>query len=917
MGSSTVKKYDITSWSVGTYYVTIQSIDEQGNGSPWSEEVVFEKKSVNADFEVLVCDSIYSNLNYIKTESAADQASTNDTVVVKLIGAIQSQYIYNWNTEGATVLPESNNSVLYLIYAKAGEKHISLTLTENGNEITSVNKAIQIFDYDIEEKRFDNDNVTSFSDIDYDGDIDLVFGGNGIFTNDGAGNFSKLAKIFNLDYQGYGFWMDYDMDGDEDIIDGDYATNSVDIRLNQGNSNFTLTEINDGYTVIYGSIPRTDYNNDGFLDTYAYSSDTKDYQWYHINEEGVQVKTEATETNISGTTPPSFTKDIDWNYDGFIDQWGSIRTGMYSSSNVGLHIKLNKEGYPSEINKIDLPVEINSGNPVLAVEDFDNDSDWDVLMRKNETTLVLWINNGYNQFNDSLNIKLPESWKVLTSTELLTHDVDNNGYVDVFIPRSRETINDEFSEGGIVYFNPNLKYICQKYNLPNGLKELWLDINNDKTPDFFNGSYYSYQTKSNTINLSPSAPTGIMANQTDTTLKITWQHGADTETPAVQMRYNLSVKKAGESGAGSFIVSPGNGLNANAALQPDRTYIRDNKFIMPINRFEAGEYEIQIQSIDLWNATSEFSPVTTIYVEAEPVFECPEEICFGAIADITYKGTTTSSIIWDFDGGNIVSGTEVGPYEITWDSNGVKTITATVDGKSYKQQINVLQQLDASFTMGDYLVSGTEEPFTVLENNNPNIKYNWNTSSSSVDILKQAGSTGTLTIFEEGTIDVTLQLQENGCQSESVTKTVTVLPKLPEPTPDIVSINSDGKNSISWDATQWPDYVTNVHIYKEGKVTNAFEEVATIEKPVGLFVDEVSMPDLNSERYYLVLEDQYGHLSNNGPVQETVLLTINKGLNSSVNLIWNAYQGIDIATYKVLPRCFCRQYEYDCRVGRF
>lgn len=56
-------------------------------------------------------------------------------------------------------------------------------------------------------------------------------------------------------------------------------------------------------------------------------------------------------------------------------------------------------------------------------------------------------------------------------------------------------------------------------------------------------------------------------------------------------------------------------------------------------------------------------------------------VCISGSSVITYQGTSagpSDSFTWDFDGGNIVSGSGSGPYTISWNSTGAKTITLTV-----------------------------------------------------------------------------------------------------------------------------------------------------------------------------------------------------------------------------------------------
>ncbi|MEO0728388.1 MAG: gliding motility-associated C-terminal domain-containing protein, partial [Bacteroidota bacterium] len=72
----------------------------------------------------------------------------------------------------------------------------------------------------------------------------------------------------------------------------------------------------------------------------------------------------------------------------------------------------------------------------------------------------------------------------------------------------------------------------------------------------------------------------------------------------------------------------------------------------------------------------------TVVVNPKPVadFTVTSPICVTDVSLITFTGTAGASATYDwvFDGGTVISGTGVGPYEIMWDTPGDKTITLTV-----------------------------------------------------------------------------------------------------------------------------------------------------------------------------------------------------------------------------------------------
>lgn len=102
----------------------------------------------------------------------------------------------------------------------------------------------------------------------------------------------------------------------------------------------------------------------------------------------------------------------------------------------------------------------------------------------------------------------------------------------------------------------------------------------------------------------------MSAQQTEDGLLLKWADAEDDHTPAVQMRYNVSVKrknkKVGEENA--FLISPLNGLSDEAAICSNVAYRKATQMLIPKATLTNGEtLEVQVQSIDLMG---EHSPMT-------------------------------------------------------------------------------------------------------------------------------------------------------------------------------------------------------------------------------------------------------------------------------------------------------------------
>ena len=115
-----------------------------------------------------------------------------------------------------------------------------------------------------------------------------------------------------------------------------------------------------------------------------------------------------------------------------------------------------------------------------------------------------------------------------------------------------------------------------------------------------------------------------------------------------------------------------------------------------------------------FNAVSYFYDDCVVNVRDIPTstFELPAEICSVDTAILTYTGTASPTAIynWGFGSANVLNGSGQGPYELTWNTAGLKTISLMVEegceSALTSQSINVKQspvsQLTADATSIPY-----------------------------------------------------------------------------------------------------------------------------------------------------------------------------------------------------------------------
>ncbi|MFM2291663.1 MAG: hypothetical protein RIS29_1476 [Bacteroidota bacterium] len=172
-------------------------------------------------------------------------------------------------------------------------------------------------------------------------------------------------------------------------------------------------------------------------------------------------------------------------------------------------------------------------------------------------------------------------------------------------------------------------------------------------------------------------------------------------------------------------------------------------------------------------------------------------------------------------------------------------------------------------------------------------KYKWTPSSglSNDTIPNPVAKPSVNTTY---TLTLTLP---NGCTiSDDVKVSVVAMNK---PSISKVEISADNKNVIYWEAST-SGKVTSYHIFKETNVTDNYTQLGSVDATSTLiFKDTLSHPDIQSNKYRISLVDECGFESDMSVYHKTMHLTINKGVGTIWNLIWEPYQGFTVATYNI------------------
>ena len=935
---------NIADWAEGDYYIAVQAIDPSGLGSAWSDELIYHHSLISADFII-----------------GADEITTVDTLVCRYMGIPNKDYSYAWDFgDSAIVLSADTEKQVYQIaYNTSGNKTITLKVTNPDGTKTDIQQQVvkvnalgfeewlpDCYESDYASARYKYREM-SFFDMNLDGNMDAVGKVSscegdhtyiqGFFKGNGQGTFSKLAKTYNSDlvtsnWPGMRF-VDWNMDGLPDYMDktnkGNIALNNEDYDMELLNQEVTISDYDNlaesFFDISLSAGKLIDVNNDGLLDVCYF--DYYNYKGVFLSnrpnefsfERGITYK----HTSYSGTsTSNRYVKESyldekyvieDFNNDGWYDFLFYAYSEDLNNKKKIWRMLIGKGN--NEYESVEFPDKELGYN----VADFNSDGFADVLIVKNSHTLLFVLGDAELSFNRTKEIYLPVEYEIDSDDNVYFRDYDNNGYVDISIKGTKENM--------IIYLYPDFQFSCQ---YAPALDYPFADLNGDGVPD---DAYYQINTR--ITNTAPQVPQNVRAIQTENGIKLQWDAAVDRETPAAQMRYNISVKKKGAKVGTeeTFIISPVNGLSNEAAVVPDYPYRRGTQMIIPIHRFEAGkEYEFQIQAIDLWNAHSDMSAPFTFKVEKQIALRMPERVCVGSDAEITYTGTETGSLQWDLDGGR--SMTQYGkPNMISarWETPGVKHISCTVNGVTATRAINVTQGYDLSFSLPEIVLNNSWVEFTlpeVFKDAGSDILF---TSTNVADadagtyfphfyeaeqyrygkIMRDVNSLKAKVRFAvpAGTSDdaeiygsITFSYADSVCGTTEYTATTRILGRTPNPAISIVTVDAaTGKNVVMWDApSDLPDYVDKVIIYKEEGSTNNWVRQAEIAVSAGQWIDLASDPRVRKNRYRFSYHTDFGAESEMSPVHSSTHLQINKGLGNSINLAWTKYEGGTIESYRIL-----------------
>ena len=838
------------SWGTSSVQARVRAIDGCGMKGKWSD--------VAKQDGILAVPSVALSCHH--------NASTGDTIFVRELGGMECEM--KAMPDGRLVTAKDGRKGF--VFALHGTKKIEFTAKDG----ITISRQIEVQPVRVESAvgKFGIMNTPNFCfDFAQLGTLQAL-------TSDGyyKWNDYKYEKQPVFDFSDnvyYTFVYDANMDGLPDPAHADgYQNYTLKVAVNQGDGDFLKSSVScelPGSGYMYDD--RVDINNDGLMEC----SFRDNNGLYRIDMNECLVKTDYMDLGDQSKIIDLYLKACaDFDRDGRLDIPSRVKVGNDYYEGI-----LYNEGNGRWTFK-----PVSSCRSDMYTYDVDGDGYVDLVLN----------NNGLSYYSKVLRNLGNCEFAELEDLDgyLLKMDIDQDGLADL----------QQFKDGSIIVSNHGSPVLVPftRYDL---YGSDFVDINNDGVPDCsFNGALMRIANN----NTAPTAPTTLIAAQTADEVIISWDGATDKESTTSQLRYNISIKEKGATGDGAYIWSPLNANNDKARMSLVRgipTYYRQaTKLPMPINRFQAGKtYEICVQTIDPWYASSPFSKV----IEFTPQAECHITLPAKAGVDEYVAYRTVSNVqgslsIRQAEGMDLSKN-----GYIKWNTPSVKTVVTTNTNSMIKSTTQILivdkpnldVQIPARALAGQTLVRDMPECMrnegakVSVTSDEAKVAYDANTNKAVVTLPEQ-----------DGNCQLTITYADEVWQ-KAITRNYNINVVGKNWTPQIAQVQvADGHSVIQWDEQNLPApelFTGMVNIYCESDIADSYDLIAQVPMSQGKYVDEQSHSEVCSYRYQMTLSTTYGVETLPSKVHATMHVLANHGLGNDINIRWTPYEGTTVAQYVV------------------
>lgn len=502
-----------------------------------------------------------------------------------------------------------------------------------------------------------------WGDYDNDGYPDILFTHLTrvqLFKNKGDGTFEDVTNLSGLEGKSNcentgAIWFDYNKDSYLDLYIVDWkGCNANKLYKNNGDGTFTNTSQtalnNINGLPGYNPFP-FDFNKDGWMDLYV-TNDLLEPNQLFINNHGQSFTEDASSYNTAIKYNDMGITIGDYNKDGIFD--------FFISTIANNSLLTGKSDGTFEENSSDFSLNSTGWSWGTQFADFDLDGDEDLIVlngfknlsEDQEFNLYFenTFKNGVASFSNLNNQGLAE---LTTSVEVVDFDYDFDGDLDVFITNSDqqsffyENTTNTFSESGILkWYQISLQGTLSNRDAI-GTK-LTLKTDKDTFIRFYTGVGFLGQS------LKP-VHFGLANATTIEELKIEWPSGhTDIYT-------DLEINSFGKA-------------IENSSYQ--------NLNINPIQKIIGCTDPNSCN----YNPNATISDGSCVYADVSKEIYGPKEVGFLSTKTYTYNLHQDDTVIWNVEGGEIISGHNTSGIVVKWGLEAEGKISLTVTTPQCKSE---------------------------------------------------------------------------------------------------------------------------------------------------------------------------------------------------------------------------------------
>lgn len=872
MGRALSYMYDMSNLMEGKYYIAIQAVDASGLGGEWSDELVYDHK-LSAPVITSMASNVYC---------------TADTVTLSVQNPVAAA-AYEWTIDNGDIIGQNDNaSMVKVRFREAGTRKLSVSMMLGGKTVRSDEEKIEVIPSRVATiVAADNEKLIgkNLIDINQDGNAEIEWWP--FYERKSDGSYAAIRKTWNTDLGSVRLFADFNTDGYPDIL----TSGKVLYNGGEGDMSFDGEEVTINGPDYGRALYMMDWNNDG-----KFALGYENRNLFYVDQKG-DFNYSILRSSDSYMSAEELGKFYDFNRDGNMDVWYNKRD--YAALKDQTKVRLKVPGGNMDFDTDGKLYYQNSHKySMCGFADFNNDGNADGYFFDNGY-MVIVKGKPMSEWPCTETVAIPVG--PAYSYDMLL-DVDNNGYLDIL------------STGNVWLMDKDFKYT--KMQSPFGLDKDGHDLGSDYYDEFhwqpLTPGAYPNGLASSIANEAPSVPANVSAQNTANGLLLKWDDATDDRTPWAQMRYNVSLKVKGKTGAGAFVLSPMNGLSDDAAILSGVYYRKATQLTVPASALTEGTtYEVQVQAIDLMGEHSAMSvPVEIVFRKEGFISANMTNLYSGVVATLSYSGQHKQKITCNpgEDGTVVNEDADKGTFDVRWMTPGMKTVTMNVDGNTVKADFNVAKMPSLYVSFPEKVMLNSEVTVKVPEAFVSKGFENGRFSTANGDrgdnfsvTYTPGDSTATFVFTERGQVHVNTSVKVPEAGTLWDTSSTTVVDQV-MPEAKIVSVEGDGRYyRVNW-STNVPDMVDKVEIARETNRLGQFEVLDVVPVANATWCDLTSDNRIQPQRYRIRL------LANNGvqtsgwsEAHNPLHVDINQTADGrSINLMWNTYEGLDVESYVIM-----------------